>query len=343
MSSRTTPPRPVDVEVLFPALADHRRTTTRLHPRPGSPTVRDSSVGGPLLWPADEPWPMCTEPHKRDSGRRPENIRRYRRVLAAAWARTPAPGERPGPTDEERELLTELQRRHRVPDLPDTAPIPMIGLAQLYRRDIPDLTAGPADRDLLQLFWCPFDAHSAPGGLLHGMSLRLHWRDSGAVTDATAVLDTPQPEPEVVGFDGYVPEPCVLHPEQVTEYPYADLLPPDLRDAIDEWDADGDLYQYDLSITEGWKVGGYASWHLTDPYPMNCADCATPMELLLAIDSYEWDGRESSWTPMEDRGVTLPMRDVKTPTQVMVGRTGTGYVFICPTDPVAHPHRISVQ
>ncbi|WP_206664047.1 hypothetical protein [Thermomonospora catenispora] len=27
---------------------------TRLHPRPGTPTVHDGSVGGPLLWPADE-------------------------------------------------------------------------------------------------------------------------------------------------------------------------------------------------------------------------------------------------------------------------------------------------
>lgn len=40
---RTTPPRPVDVTALFPPLAPPARTTTRLHPRPGSPTVRDSS------------------------------------------------------------------------------------------------------------------------------------------------------------------------------------------------------------------------------------------------------------------------------------------------------------
>ncbi|MEU0600681.1 hypothetical protein ABZ484_20955 [Streptomyces sp. NPDC006393] len=51
----TTPPRPVDVTALFPELAPLARTATRLHPRPGSPTVHDSSVGGPLLWPADEP------------------------------------------------------------------------------------------------------------------------------------------------------------------------------------------------------------------------------------------------------------------------------------------------
>ncbi|MGC4987324.1 hypothetical protein ACLQ18_43275, partial [Streptomyces sp. DT193] len=43
----TTPPRPFDITALFPQLAPLARTTTRLHPRPGSPTVHDSSVGGP--------------------------------------------------------------------------------------------------------------------------------------------------------------------------------------------------------------------------------------------------------------------------------------------------------
>ncbi|WP_327412068.1 DUF1963 domain-containing protein [Streptomyces sp. NBC_01233] len=60
---RHTPARPVDVESLFPELLPFRRESVRLHPRPGSPTFRDSSVGGPLMWPADEPWPVCTAEH----------------------------------------------------------------------------------------------------------------------------------------------------------------------------------------------------------------------------------------------------------------------------------------
>lgn len=333
--SRTTPPRPLDVEALFPGLAAHRRTATRLHPRPGTPAVADSSVGGPLLWPADEPWPVCTEPHPRKRGERPAGIRRARRILEEAWARTPVSGERRGPTDEERKLLTELRRRHKVPALADTDPIPLIGLAQLYRRDIPDLTAGPADRDLLQVFWCPFDAHGPSG---HQMSLRLRWRDSGAVTQ---VLD-PQPEPEVVGFDGYVPEPCVLHPEQVVEHQYADLLPEPLRERIEEWD-DTEAFDYrsDLSIAPGWKVGGYPSWHVTDPCRMDCAECAHPMEMLLAIATHEWGGEEPSWMPLEDRALA-GTRGSATPTEVAVGRWGTGYLFSCPHDP-SHPTRISVQ
>ncbi|WP_373034344.1 hypothetical protein [Streptomyces sp. NRRL B-2790] len=81
--SKTTPPRPLDVVALFPELAAHRGTTTRLHPRPGRPEAAASSVGGPLLWPANESWPVCTEPHSHTRGRRPEGIHRRRQILAA--------------------------------------------------------------------------------------------------------------------------------------------------------------------------------------------------------------------------------------------------------------------
>ncbi|MBD0674223.1 hypothetical protein [Streptomyces sp. CBMA156] len=352
--SRTTPPRPLDVEALFPELARHRGTTTRLHPRPGRPDASASSVGGPLLWPSDEPWPVCTDPHPHARGLRPADIHRRREVLAVAWNREPSPG----PTDEERQLLKELERRHRVEGPAADGPLPLIGLAQFYRRDIPDLPAGPDDCDLLQVFWCPYDAHG-PGR--YGMLLDLRWRRS---RDVTEVLASP-PRPEVVGFDGYVPEPCVLHPEQVTTYPFAGLLPEELCARIHAWDdaldealeaaaeecgtdgedrADGTdgeedadpRYQYDLSIPPGWRVGGFASWHTTDPGPMDCRTCATPMHLLLTVDSSEWDGGTGSWRPLEARD------DSSTPTEVTVGRWGELNVFACPDDP-RHPHRWSIQ
>lgn len=219
---RTTPPRPLDVEALFPELAAYRGTTTRLHPRPGRPEPTASSVGGPLLWPADEPWPVCGEAHGGACGRRPADIHRRRQVLAAAWARAHAPG----PTDEERELLVELQRKHRLPGGAETDPLPMIGLAQLYRRDVPDLPAGPDDCDLLQVFWCPFTAHGPSG---HGLELHLRWRRSWEVGRVLTA-------PPVIGADGFLPEPCVLHPEQVVTYPYADLLPEELCARIDAWE-----------------------------------------------------------------------------------------------------------
>ncbi|GAA3654834.1 hypothetical protein ACG5V6_07145 [Streptomyces chitinivorans] len=342
--SRTTPPRPLDVEALFPELAAYRGTTTRLHPRPGRPEVTVSSVGGPLLWPAGEPWPVCTEPHSHAHGRRPADIHRQRQILTAAWLRDPDTG----PTDEERRLLEELGRRHHAHDAAAADPLPLIGLAQLYRKDIPDLPAGPDGCDLLQVFWCPFDAHGPSG---HGMLLDLRWRRSEEITD----VQTSPPRPRVVGFEGYVPEPCVLHPEQVATYPFAGLLPKDLCARIDAWEerleeeaeqwADEDAaavvgYQYDLSIPPGWRVGGFASWHATDPSPMDCPACAAPMHLLLTIDSSEWDGGSGSWKPLEEQG--LPTHRFARPTQVTVGRGGELNVFTCPQEP-CHLHRWSIQ
>ncbi|MEU1077265.1 MULTISPECIES: hypothetical protein [unclassified Streptomyces] len=342
--TRTTPPRPLDVEVLFPELAACRGTTTRLHPRPGSPQMSASSVGGPMLWPADEPWPVCGEAHGRGRGRRPADIHRYRRILTAAWARE----RNPGPTEEERELLAELRLEHRLPEASETDPLPMIGLAQLYRRDVPDLPAKPDNCDLLQVFWCPFNAH---GPSRYDLELHLRWRRSWEVGE---VLSAP-PQPPVVGSDGFVPEPCVLHPEQVVSYPFAGLLPEELCARLDAWEeaqeqdadqlanenaVDPVSYQYDLSIPPGWRVGGFASWHKTDPYPMDCRTCRTPMHLLLTIDSSEWDGGSGSWKPLEDRD--LLTHRYATPTGVTVGRFGELNVFACPTDP-DHPHHWSSQ
>jgi hypothetical protein len=65
--ARATPARPFDAEALFPGLAALRGTTTRLHPQPSRPDFSASSVGGPMLWPADEPWPVCGETHGRQT------------------------------------------------------------------------------------------------------------------------------------------------------------------------------------------------------------------------------------------------------------------------------------
>ncbi|MFE5808825.1 hypothetical protein [Streptomyces sp. NPDC056491] len=297
---RTTPPRPLDVESLLPALAAHRRTATRLHPRPGTPGPHDSHVGGPLLWPAGEPWPVCTTPHRRA----------------------------PGPE-----------------------PLPLLALAQLRTQDVPDLPAGPDGCDLLQVFWCPFDAHGPTG---YGMYVHLRWRRAAEVRSVAAE----QPRPPAVGFDGYLPEPCVLHPEQVTEYPYIELLTGELGAAVEEWEdaqeeaayeaeeeareedeEDGGedrlpTYQSDLSVAPGWKAGGHAAWNLTGPGAMDCDACGSPMELLLTVATNEWHADSRSWIPLED--------GPRNPTGVVVGNHGRLNVFACPGDP-AHPHGFSVQ
>jgi hypothetical protein len=198
------------------------------------------------------------------------------------------------------------------------------------------------------VFWCPFNTHG-PGR--YDLELHLRWRRSWEVDE---VLTAP-PQPLVVGSDGFVPEPCVLHPERVVTYPFAGLLPEELCARIDAWEealeeeaeqtADESTteppgYQYDLSIPPGWRVGGFASWHATDPYPMDCLTCTTPMNLLLTIDSSEWDGGSGSWRPLEDQN--QPTHRCATPTEITVGRWGELNVFACPDDP-EHPHRWSIQ
>ncbi|MEU3901072.1 hypothetical protein [Streptomyces sp. NPDC045251] len=56
--------RPTTEAILsaVPALAPYARPAVLLHPTPGTPGPHDSSVAGPLLWPADEPWPYCSVP-----------------------------------------------------------------------------------------------------------------------------------------------------------------------------------------------------------------------------------------------------------------------------------------
>ncbi|MEU9296744.1 hypothetical protein ACFUAG_13970 [Streptomyces sp. NPDC057193] len=326
--TRTTPPRPVDAEALFPELAAYRATATRLHPRPGTPGVGDSSVGGPFLWPADEPWPVCTEPHRRRYGDRTEDVRTTRRILAEAWGRTPAPGAQPGPTAEEGEILSSFKRGRHAPWLEDTDPIPLLAVAQLYRRDVPGL-GGPADRDLLQVLWCPFDAHHGK----HEPAVRLLWRSAAEVGEVLA----DQPEPVVVGSEGYVPSPCVLDPETVVEHQDFDLLPADLQARIEEWEGDEEeqdedsvLYWSDLSVAPGWKTGGFAAWNSTDAGPVVCA-CGRPMDLLLTVASREWDAGSRSWIPLEDQA-TADAMDANIPTHVTVGRWGSMNVFSCPDD-----------
>ncbi|MFF3603796.1 hypothetical protein [Streptomyces sp. NPDC002463] len=359
--TRTTPPRPVDVEAVFPALARHRRTATRLHPRQGTAKPEESSVAGPLLWPADEPWPVCTAVHPKGTGHLLTDVRLSRRILDEARGREF--------TVEERRLLDGMRRATHVPELRDEDPLPMLAVTQLHTRDVPDLV-GPEGHDLLQVFWCPFEVH----GPERTIDVRLRWRRSA---DVGAVL-APQPEPPVAGREECVPTSCVVHPEQVVEHEYLGLLGEELQEEIAEWeeglldeDEDDDAYdssspasyatyeEYeaamaaaraqepeeidymsDLSIAPGWKVGGFASWHLTDPRPVDCATCGTPMPPLLTVAGVECDGASRSWLPVEDRDATDDPRVID-PVGVYLGR-GLMRVHTCPADP-DHPHRLSFQ
>ena len=335
--TRTTPPRPVDIAEHFPELREHSATATRLHPRPGKPTTADSSIGGPLLWPTDEPWPVCTDgdAHYVFQLRTPATVRRSREIYAAARARAAAGGARYDLTDEERAEVPgyDFSEPHGLVD----QPIPLVPVAQLYRRDVPDF-AGPDGADLLQVLWCPLD-HPEEG---YNPRVRLYWRRS---SDVTGPLDA-APEPPVVS-DAYLPVPCVVHPEQVREYQYGGLLPEELDARITAWEEEaeeeneeeetGRSYQYDLSLAPGWKVGGFANWSLTDPHAMNCAECGTTMTLLFTADSSEWHGTGGSWRPVEEPAEASP-----NPTDVSIGRSYALYVLLCPAS-FDHPPATAMQ
>ncbi|MFF7209578.1 hypothetical protein ACFZAU_03455 [Streptomyces sp. NPDC008238] len=326
--TRTTPARPVSVEAVFPELAAHRGRTTRLHPRPGRPGRHDSHVGGPMLWPEGEPWPVCPEPHRPETkGYAPEDIRRARAADTwppqRPWPGTAAPGE--------------------------DGPVPFVGLAQIFRRDVPALASGPGGADLVQLFRCPFT---------HGPYLErryhLRWRRSAEAERAGQHLST-APEVPLLPWEHELPEPCVLHPEEVDTYPWAegDALPAALIARIDAWDdaqvpeggRDALSYQSDLSVPPGWRVGGFPSWASTGPMTVDCGSCAAPMRLLLTAAGHETDAAPHSWVPLEDRDPathgTGPIRGgraVASPTRLRFGRDRDLHVFICPAGP-AHPPR----
>lgn len=296
----TTPPRPFEVTEVFPQLAPLARTATRLHPRAGSPSPQDSSVGGPLLWPADEPWPHCDGPHVVDAVHEvlsPANVRRKRQIRAASRSRDLTP--------QERETLERLRPPRQSPSRGAVGPyegsMAMLPVAQLYLRDVPDLPV-PEGADLLQVLWCPFDHPGMP-------RTTLFWRSAAAVTD---ILTTP-PEPPAMQSDGYLPEPCLLHPEQVTEYPDHLELSRELQAQIDNWNewqatvTDVDeyassseiFYDRELAGAPGWKVGGWPRWGATDPIPRRCSACGRDMDALLTIATFEIDG-DSSWLPYGD-------------------------------------------
>ncbi|GHJ42844.1 hypothetical protein Cs7R123_01860 [Catellatospora sp. TT07R-123] len=326
--TRTTPPRPVDIALLFPQLREHTATATRLHPRPGTPTAADSSVGGPLLWPADEPWPVCTDGdgHYVDQLMTPASVRRQREIYAAATARAAATGTRYALTDAELAELPDYD--FSEPEHLVEQPIPLIPVAQLYRADIPDF-AGPDDADLLQVLWCPLDHPEER----YNPRVQLFWRRAA---DVTRPLDT-APEPSVVN-DSYLPTPCVVHPEQIREFQYGDLLPKELDAQVTAWEKQtGHQYQYDLSLAPGWKVGGFANWSLTDPHAVDCAECGTAMTLLFTADSGEWDGGSRSWRPLEE-----PEGAKSDPVDVTIGRGYSLYVFRCPVS-FDHPPATAMQ
>ncbi|WP_331769827.1 DUF1963 domain-containing protein (plasmid) [Embleya sp. NBC_00888] len=269
----STPRRPIAVEELLPEVVPYRRMAVRLHPRAGEPGVRDSSVGGPPLWPADEEWPVCP------------------------------PGDPEGD--------------------------PMVPVVQVFRRDVPQLPF-PVGTDVLQVLWCACEHdHYSPRAVVR-------WRNSQVIG---AVAARP-PVPAGAEAD-HVPQPCVVHPEEVVEYPSWDLPEPAdsaIRPRVDAlFEETGWRYHYHLSYAPGIKLGGYPGWTQEPGWP-DCGTCGARMEHLLTVASWEWDGESwRTWLPVEERrsddGPDFPRNEAAeaghNPHGLMLGDAGGVYIFEC--------------
>ena len=333
-----TPEPPIDATAVFPGLAAFARTTFRLHPRPGDPGTGDSSVGGPLLWPAGEPWPVCTGTH---SGEREvqvsspatpftsvEDMRAFAKEFSQEYARDHGPQERLSFHLDG--TVTAHVHEGREPG----SPYPLIAVLQLHARDVPDLPF-PEETDVLQVLWCP-NEHEMP---VVGPKPYAFWRRAADV--ASVLADPPLPVFEDDhGARDYYPAPCVLHPERVTEYPHPDDLPEDLRERIEEWDEEQagqdenedpfpGPYETDLSTAPGTKALGWPSW-IQVPQRPDCVGCGQPMTHLATISSEEsenWEnGAGTRW-----QAADLPDRFFRNhaPHGLMIGDMGSMYLFTC--------------
>ncbi|MCE6996116.1 hypothetical protein LZG04_15080 [Saccharothrix sp. S26] len=268
---------PTDNGREIPGLAALARTATRLHPSPGAPTVHDSHLGGPLLWPVEEPWPHC-------DGRLPSNSGRPEEGWSADHALD--------------------------------VPVALVGAAQFFRRDFPDLPF-PEHADLLQVLFCP-NEHSSME--YWGPGVHLVWRDSTGVTDVA-----PPPEP-VVAADMFLPRPRVLNPCRITEYPMLRELPGAIKSTLSSVDED-DWPE----VAQGSKLGGWTFWWQTDPWQLTCRECDADLRLLMALHTSEHDDDLCSCG-----------RDAVDPAQWEFGREGALNIFTCPTDS-RHPFKLAID
>lgn len=266
LDTMITPPFAPEILAEHPELTALGRTATRLHPRRGTPGVGDSHVGGPLAWPADEPWPVCT--HELRDG-----------------------------------------RRHATGN-------PLVAIAQLWASDIPDLPRtgehGETDADLLQVLWCPVEHLRDAAG--PAVQVR---RRRAADLPADLLTDPPQGD---VQHAGWVPTPCLLHPERIVDHPSAEGLPPAVRDRMPPGVAAG-------FVAPGWKVGGYPRRAGDHP----CPHCGTPADLLLVITDHEYDAETYHWIPLEEQDLdwSAPNGDAyERPTGLRLD--ADVHVFACP-------------
>lgn len=198
-----------------------------------------------------------------------------------------------------------------------------VSVLQLHSKDIPGIVF-PPNTDLLHILWCPND-HEECGSC---PKLKLCWWRSDSLAPHSL-----NPARVKAGNKEYLPKPCGISPECVTEYPSVYSLSTEQIKELSEWQEGDDTdYQSSLSVAPDFKVGGYPHW-VQDPQNVTCS-CGREMEYLLTIDSSEFDGGTyERWIPEQERGIWGAEYDVRIRVQsaagLMLGDMGNINVFIC--------------
>ncbi|MBE1490409.1 hypothetical protein [Plantactinospora soyae] len=136
------PQRPPVGEILsaMPELAPYGRQAACLDAEPGAPGIHDSSLGGPLLWPREDPWPTCSVPDEDE----PSGLPAVAMVpVAQIFAR-----DVPGPWwPEGLDLLQILwcPTSHWDPPRNQAEGSPTIELRWRHTADIGDILAAPPE------------------------------------------------------------------------------------------------------------------------------------------------------------------------------------------------------
>ncbi|MFJ9423682.1 hypothetical protein [Streptomyces sp. NPDC101249] len=333
-----------DLVAAFPALAGLVRPAVLLRPEPGAPGVLDSSVGGPLLWPAAEPWPVCREAHAVEVRVKvPDGDRAaLEGVDRAVRDRRRARPERAEETTAEesavlRRVLAGAEALDRISwetvrTVWDTSGpgVAMVPLLQL-RHPRASAAAGrprtgrPEGADLLQVLWCPNDHGELPDQSgYHGPAVEIRRRTAARVARDRVLTSPPRPDR---AEDAYLPTPFLLSPQPVADLadpdglPDPDDLPAALAEEARRWAGRRGAGAVPLnvpSLRPGWKLGGWPGRDLSGPDSLDCVSCGAPTRLLLTVPS-SVDGPDIS-----------------------VGRFGTLRVHTCPEDG-RHPARLHLQ
>lgn len=237
----------------------------------------------------------------------------------------------------------------------ETHGCPLVAAVQLRKEDVPEV-GFKRGTDLLQLLWCPRDHDPS-----FCPAVEAHWWKRAAVRDP---VDPPPPGPGAA--DIYLPRPCRIYPERVTDYPDASDLGRALEDrveasgvraaavehmgrkAADKWGLPDDpmlMYQRWLGPADGTKVGGHPGWAQGPDHP-KCR-CGATMELMVTFDSLEFNGGTwGRWVPVQERDAISAKYEVRTTVQkaagVTIGDANSLYVFACRRCP-SRPIRAFMQ